>query len=520
MAIKNIATHVNDGGGYNVSGNDKRPVANVPGAKVSAVEDAWDRGERYNGVGSNPLNTGIGAGAGAVAPIVANPPANNNIGSAVEPVVPTTPTVPVVPTTPTTPTVPTTPTTPAPAPTVPTTPSVPPTSEVVPGGTVVGGGVDGAIYSNGAVDIVPSGGGGYGGGGAVDSRYEAPQLVSATDQSDYIRAMYEAQRDARLAALETAYNQSLAALEKQAATIPQYYYEAGRQTAGLNAREVQAMNERFNAAGLNTGASGQGALAQNAVFQGNMAGIRQAEANALAEVEADRAALAMQYQNEIKEAILNNESEKAAALYAEMIRVDESIVDTAYRQAGIDMTAQEFQFGVDKYNQGRADEKAADEEAKLEERAAALASIGDFSLYKYLGYTDDEIAKISAAWQTANAPTGGGTYTPTSNLTFSRAKELADSGYIDADVAAALMKGGYSAGALQTLYGYTVPTQNPGGSYTDSPALTSPRAQEIWDAYSTGAKTAQQSTYFVESALNNGRITEAEADAILSAMGY
>lgn len=406
MAIKNIATHVNDGGGYNVSGNDKRPVANLPGAQVSAVEGAWDRGERYNGVGSNPLNTGIGAGAGAIAPIVATPPANNNIGSAVEPVVPTTPTVPTEPVTPTVST------TPDPAPTVPTAPSVPPTSEVVPGGTVVGGGVDGAIYSNGAVDIVPSGGGGYGAGGAVDSRYEAPQLVSATDKSDYIRAMYEAQRDARLAALETAYNQSLAALEKQAATIPQYYYEAGRQTAGLNAREVQAMNERFNAAGLNTGASGQGALAQNAVFQGNMAGIRQAEANALAEVEADRAALAMQYQNEIKEAILNNESEKAAALYAEMIRVDESIVDTAYKQAGIDMTAQEFQFGVDKYNQGRADAAAEEQRSALEKKAQVLAAYGDFSGFRELGYPESVINAMQAEWNAENGIIpGGGTYT-------------------------------------------------------------------------------------------------------------
>lgn len=391
MAIKNIATHVNDGGGYNVSGNDKRPVANLPGAQVSAVEGAWDRGERYNGVGSNPLNTGIGAGAGAVAPIVANPPANNNIGSAVEPVVPTTPAVP---------TEPVAPTTPDPAPTVPTTPSVPPTSEV---------------ESNDTVDIVPSGGGGFGGGGgggAVDSRYEAPQLVSATDQSDYIRAMYEAQRDARLAALETAYNQSLAALEKQAATIPQYYYEAGRQTAGLNAREVQAMNERFNAAGLNTGASGQGALAQNAVFQGNMAGIRQAEANALAEVEADRAALAMQYQNEIKEAILNNESEKAAALYAEMIRVDESIVDTAYRQAGIDMTAQEFQFDVDTYNQGRADAAAEEQRSALEKKAQVLAAYGDFSGFRELGYPESVINAMQAEWNAENGIIpGGGTYT-------------------------------------------------------------------------------------------------------------
>lgn len=180
------------------------------------------------------------------------------------------------------------------------------------------------------------------------------------------------------------------------------------------------------------------------------------------------------------------------------------------------MTAQEFQFGVDKYNQGRADEKAAAEEAKLVERAAALASIGDFSLYKYLGYTDDEIAKISAAWQTANAPKGGGTYTPVSNtptMTLSTAKALASEGFIDADVAAVLMQNGYSANALEYLYGYKANAPVNSGS---APALST-EAQNVANAIKNGNDivTANMLDYYRKS----NRITDEELEYLLSLAG-
>lgn len=46
--------------------------------------------------------------------------------------------------------------------------------------------------------------------------------------------------------------------------------------------------------------------------------------------------------------------------------------------------------------------------ANAAERANTMASIGDFSGYKELGYTDEQIAALKAAWDAKNAPKASG----------------------------------------------------------------------------------------------------------------
>lgn len=230
-------------------------------------------------------------------------------------------------------------------------------------------------------------------GGQDGSQYivnNSVTLPSATDQSDKLTSLYGTRQDAALAALERQYNQSLAELDREAQGIPQYYYEAKNQTAGTAALEKQAMNERFAASGLNTGAAGQAAIAQSNALQGNLSALNQAEADALKEVEAQRAQLTLDYQNAIKEAILNNELEKAQALYDEAVRVDESTVSTALQQAGLNLQAQQ------------------QDRSMMQERAELLASLGDFSGYAALGYTEQQLAAMQAAYAAATAGGGGG----------------------------------------------------------------------------------------------------------------
>lgn len=180
------------------------------------------------------------------------------------------------------------------------------------------------------------GSGGYGsGGGALAGvgGYTAAQLTPATSQADYINAMYDANEQRQRAALESAYDANVATLDRQAATIAPQFQQAANAAAAQSAVAQAAFNERAAAAGMNTGAGSQAALAQNNTLQGNISAIRQAESEALAEVEAQRASLAQQYQKAIAEAVANNEAERAQALYAEAIRVDESLVSTAVNQA-------------------------------------------------------------------------------------------------------------------------------------------------------------------------------------------
>lgn len=174
---------------------------------------------------------------------------------------------------------------------------------------------------------------GSGGGSTGIGSYTAAVLPSATSQADYINALYDANEQKQRAALETAYDANVATLDRQAATISPQYQQAANAAAAQSAVAQAAFNERAAAAGMNTGAGSQAALAQNNALQSNISSIRQAESEALAEVEAKRADLASQYQKAIAEAVANNDAARAQALYAEAVRVDESLVSTAANQA-------------------------------------------------------------------------------------------------------------------------------------------------------------------------------------------
>ena len=183
----------------------------------------------------------------------------------------------------------------------------------------------------------PSGGGGH--ASTSIGGYTAAQLTPATSQADYINAMYDANEQRQRAALETAYDANVATLNQQEAKIAPQYQQAANAAAAQSAVAQAAFNERAAAAGMNTGAGSQAALAQNNALQSNISSIRQAESEALAEVEAQRASLSQQYQKAIAEAVANNEAERAQALYAEAVRVDESLVSTAANQAAENFNA-------------------------------------------------------------------------------------------------------------------------------------------------------------------------------------
>lgn len=177
------------------------------------------------------------------------------------------------------------------------------------------------------------------------SSYKAATLRPATSQADYINAMYDANEQRRRAALETAYDANVATLDRQAATIAPEYQQAANAAAAQSAVAQAAFNERAAAAGMNTGAGSQAALAQNNALVSGVSAIRQAESEALADVEAKRADLAAQYQKAIADAVANNEAERAQALYAEAVRVDESLVTTAANQATENFRAWQAKYG-------------------------------------------------------------------------------------------------------------------------------------------------------------------------------
>lgn len=143
------------------------------------------------------------------------------------------------------------------------------------------------------------------------------------DLSDVIRSQKEAELEAKLANLKGAFNKSEASLNDALAKLPQEYDNARNEVAAQHAIAQRAFDERAAASGLNSGTSGQAALARNSVLQKNLAEIGQRQADAASEIELQKALLTAELEAAITEALAQGESELAAMLYEEMIRVQE-----------------------------------------------------------------------------------------------------------------------------------------------------------------------------------------------------
>lgn len=240
-----------------------------------------------------------------------------------------------------------------------------------------GGGVPGELAGTAAdptggfgdtyLGISGSGGGGGGGssGGSRGSSSSYYESLQPTDLSGYLNDMYSAYNEAQLSALKSAYEQNLADLQAQAEKIPETYQTARNEAASQNDIARMAWNEYANARGLNTGTSGQAALANSAVLQSNLTDISTQESDALAANALEQNQLAIQYRNAAVQAQAEGNYQLAQALYNEYVRQDNASMQTAQLaqeqanweaqfNAGLDQWNQEFQASQQQYQDSLA----------------------------------------------------------------------------------------------------------------------------------------------------------------------
>lgn len=146
------------------------------------------------------------------------------------------------------------------------------------------------------------------------------------DLSDYINQMYDASLKSQLAQLEAAYQENLLELDRNQTETDAQYNEQKRQTQGDAERSAANWRELALAQGLNTGAIGQAALAQNNQLQSDLNTLGTAQAKALDDIRNQRTLLGKQYQLQILQAQADNDMERAQALYQEAVRMDEVLM--------------------------------------------------------------------------------------------------------------------------------------------------------------------------------------------------
>ena len=140
------------------------------------------------------------------------------------------------------------------------------------------------------------------------------------DGSNYLKELYAQKVAAELAALKSAYEKNTSTLDASRAQIAPVYDIARNSAADQNARSRGAFQEMAVANGLNTGTTGQAALAQDIVYQQNLSAIDREQAQKLADLDLQRSQLDTEYQNAIAEAQATGNADLANALYEEYVR--------------------------------------------------------------------------------------------------------------------------------------------------------------------------------------------------------
>lgn len=342
-----------------------------------------------------------------------------------------------------------------------------------------------------------SGRGGGGGSSRGDSDYY--DSLQPTDLSGYLNDMYNAYTEAQLSALKSAYEQNLAGLQADAEKIPGIYQGARNEAASQNDIARMAFNEYANARGLNTGTSGQAALASSATLQSNLADISTQESDALAENALQQQQLAIQYRNAAVQAQAEGNYQLAQALYNEYVRQDDASMQTAQlaqEQAnweaqfntGNSQWQQEFDAAQQQY-QGSLAAQNREYAYNLAMTMLAAGVMPDTNTLNSAGISAADAAGLRATALGSGTGSGGGRSSGSSS-------------------------GGNSSNGRESEANEMV-------RITDASQL-GPSALNIANAMSRSNSMSQLGTWreTIQNALDRNQITEAEADFLLRAIGY
>lgn len=227
------------------------------------------------------------------------------------------------------------------------------------------------------------------------------------DYSDYIQAMAQAKREAAIGQLQAAYEKNLAQLDRAKGEIAPTYEAARNRAAGQAAQSRRQFNEYAAAHGLGSGLGGQAQLALSNSLQGTLGELSAREADAVSQLELERAQAEADYNAALAQARNEGDYELARQLYDEKVRQDEALAQWAKWQA-----QQDYQNSYFDWQRQQAQRNAEREDALAEARASGESeeqlremlfqyaqSTGDYgSLEAY--YTPAQIARLEEQWRT------------------------------------------------------------------------------------------------------------------------
>lgn len=237
--------------------------------------------------------------------------------------------------------------------------------------------------------------GGYSGYGTVGTGSLGE--LGDSGLADLLKQLYAQNLDAQLAGLRSTYEQDYAGIRAQDDLISRLYANQRNQAAVQNDIQRMQMAEFGAMQGLNTGASGQMALAQSASYQNALGELGAAESQSLADNALNAEKLSAGYRSSVDQARAANNADLAQALYSEYVRQI-----NAAQQAQAQALAQQnwerqfaYQQQQDALSQSNWEKQFAYGQQQDEyDRASALQQL----LYKYQHEADSAAASSAADW--------------------------------------------------------------------------------------------------------------------------
>lgn len=333
-----------------------------------------------------------------------------------------------------------------------------------------------------------------------------------------VNQMYDAQKQATLARLESAYNQNLSNAQAARDQIPQQYQARANDLAVQYERNRRNLNQQAAANGLNTGAGSQMQLALGSNYQRDYGGVRTAQQQAIDLADRNINDLKAAYQNSVQQAVANNDYQRLQALMAEYKNQYQQQLSQAQTLASYGNFS--GYAGIPGYSQEQIDSM----------RSAWIASNPQLA-YNTGAITAEDYYRMTGKWPAGYAPAGTNEYTPGSNGPNSWKdkvnKELADRIKAGAptpdqnsDNWVERMGAGVYGNAMNSLAnavsgnGTGAPASNGPGNGPFIPGVAgnfSQNTKNNWDAAAVQNMTFDQALAY---GIASGQITEEEAKKI------
>ena len=192
--------------------------------------------------------------------------------------------------------------------------------------------------------------------------------TAVKDYSEYLKQLSDAKKSKSIAALQAAYENSVAQLQQAGSGLDREYRQEKNAAAGASEQAGRNFAQYAAANGLTNGAAGQAQLARSIALQNDLNALNREKAGKRADLNARMAQAFADYETGKAQVQADAEAELAQNLYKEQVRQEQAAYEAARDavkdgqwQKELDFAIQKFWYGKGEQTSTPAEEDAGDD---------------------------------------------------------------------------------------------------------------------------------------------------------------